>query len=1193
MDIQKFIKHLPNFYHNWGTNNLYPKSQLFKQVLEQILGMTTDNTMQLLNVAVDCLEPGEVYCEIGCLRGASLIGAMLEHPAVMAYVVDDFSEFDPDSNNLEILGENLANFKLEEQVYFCQQDYEEFFSELVEVGIEDKIGVYHYDGARDYRSVLLGLMKVVPFLAERALIVVSNSNYAQVKQAVRDFSSCQFHCQELLELSNSWILAWDINQEKSQAVNEKNDKNLGWIDALREEQSKEEKKYINQLDKQAGELLVQNQYTEAEQKYKEILLYERNNSNTWMNLGIIYYLTERYQAAINALNQGREIEPNKAEIYYNLGLVWEKISQLDQAIGDYQKAIELNPEYLNAYNNLGNIYYATGKIKEAESIYHQAIKANPNHFGSYLNLGNILMAKKQWDEAIEIYLKALEINKNNPDILYNIGLAYEKKGDKLVAARYFGRSYYRQGNYEEAFKYLAKVLNEEDDYYYLGFALKRLNREEESLQIFERGIKRYPNNIFLHHVKIETLQMLGDNQGMLAAATEACNTNPDDLSLYIKKQLILPLFYETIEQIEIYRQQFIQGLQNVIERLNFNDDIVKNQGIEATKYVNLFFLSYQGYNDRELHQEYGDLIHKIMAAKYPGWILPMSMPSGENGKIKIGYISESIGSGSVSRWLLGWLKNGDQEKVEIYCYQIGIPGGKDTFRQRIKTYSNYFYYLPNLEAACQQILKDNLHILVYLAIGLEAETTQIAALRLAPIQCSTWGNPVTSGLPTIDYFLSSELMEPANAQEHYTEQLIKLPNIGISYPKPLISEATKKRADFQLRDDKVVYLSCQLTYKYLPQHDRLFPEIALRVPQAQFVFILRSTKFNNSPLSLQAKFKQRLQQAFTKVGLNSEDYCIILPGQDWESYTSLLQIADVFLDTLSFSGGHTTFEAVASNLPIVTSPGELMRARQSSGILQMLGVTDTIAQNEAEYIDIAVRLGLDEGRRKEISQRMSWRHDYLFEDKTCVRGLEEFYQQVVQEKLAAQTTATSKLFESGKKSVLHVGCGPYRSNALPEIFRTDEWQEIRLDINPEVRPDIIGTITDLSAVPNESVDAVFSSHNLEHIYNYEVPQALGEFKRVLKLGGLILIVVPDMQAAAKLVVEGDMEEKPLYQSPAGPVPALWMFYGMGTNIPGIPYMAHKTGFTAKSLRLKLFEAGFCDVEIKRKSFEIVAKGYKQ
>ena len=95
---------------------------------------------------------------------------------------------------------------------------------------------------------------------------------------------------------------------------------------------------------------------------------------------------------------------------------------------------------------------------------------------------------------------------------------------------------------------------------------------------------------------------------------------------------------------------------------------------------------------------------------------------------------------------------------------------------------------------------------MYPEIGMNAPTMQMAALRLAPVQCTAWGHPVTTGLPTIDYFLSSELMEAENAQDHYSEKLIRLPNIGVSYPKPYIPSLSKTRADYQLPEDAILYL---------------------------------------------------------------------------------------------------------------------------------------------------------------------------------------------------------------------------------------------------------------------------------------------------------------------------------------------------------------------------------------------------
>jgi ubiquinone/menaquinone biosynthesis C-methylase UbiE len=165
------------------------------------------------------------------------------------------------------------------------------------------------------------------------------------------------------------------------------------------------------------------------------------------------------------------------------------------------------------------------------------------------------------------------------------------------------------------------------------------------------------------------------------------------------------------------------------------------------------------------------------------------------------------------------------------------------------------------------------------------------------------------------------------------------------------------------------------------------------------------------------------------------------------------------------------------------------------------------------------------------------------------------------------------------KTVLHVGCGAKHAHKLHQVFQTPEWQEVRLDIDPSVQPDIVGTITDMSIVETASVDAVWSSHNLEHLYSHEVPVALREFHRVIKPGGFALVTMPDLQQVAAFVAQGRLEDV-LYQSPAGPISAIDVIYGHRASVEkGNHFMAHKTGFTAQSLGQKLFAAGFPKVQV--------------
>ena len=163
------------------------------------------------------------------------------------------------------------------------------------------------------------------------------------------------------------------------------------------------------------------------------------------------------------------------------------------------------------------------------------------------------------------------------------------------------------------------------------------------------------------------------------------------------------------------------------------------------------------------------------------------------------------------------------------------------------------------------------------------------------------------------------------------------------------------------------------------------------------------------------------------------------------------------------------------------------------------------------------------------------------------------------------------------KSLLHVGCGPKRKDRTTAGFRSADWQEIRLDIDPSVQPDVTGTMTDMGAVSTGSVDAVFSSHNIEHLYPHEVPLALKEFLRVLKDDGFAVITCPDLQSVCALVADDKLTEA-AYQSPAGPIAPLDILYGHRPPMArGNLYMAHRCGFTRRVLDHTLRAAGFAVV----------------
>jgi SAM-dependent methyltransferase len=179
-----------------------------------------------------------------------------------------------------------------------------------------------------------------------------------------------------------------------------------------------------------------------------------------------------------------------------------------------------------------------------------------------------------------------------------------------------------------------------------------------------------------------------------------------------------------------------------------------------------------------------------------------------------------------------------------------------------------------------------------------------------------------------------------------------------------------------------------------------------------------------------------------------------------------------------------------------------------------------------------------------------------------------------------------------RKIVLHVGCGPRTAGQLPPQFDVDNWREVRLDIDKDAKPDIVASITDMRKVASESVTAVWSSHNIEHLCSSDVEAALKEFYRVLLPGGVAFIQVPDIQAVAEEIVKGNFESA-AYESPAGPVCPIDMLYGYRKFVDsGCVFQQHKTGFTADSLRQKLENAGFNQIEVERHPWSLLARAHR-
>ncbi len=748
---------------------------------------------------------------------------------------------------------------------------------------------------------------------------------------------------------------------------------------------------IKQLYAEALALEQVGYFEEAKVKYQEILDLNPNQVEGWYGLSRVYYDLDQYQDGLVALECGLELDGTQGCYYYQLGLIWEKLGNITEAILAYQKGIELDPEAIEGCLKLGDLWSESGEWEAAELYYRKAIERQPNTGKGYLKLGNLFLGQNRVKKAIAIYETGLTVASYDADLLYQMALALTVNQNYQQANLYFGLAAESQERYETAIQFYQKVLQTHrktvEIYFKLGNCYQTLDHWEEAVNIYEQGLQQFPDELELYLALILAWQNLGETQIALQIAKQAVNRFSDQISVKWVEQSLLPILYDEFEEIATYRGHFTRKLTQLIQETDLENLEVRQQALKAIGRGTYFYLQYQGYDDLELQQQSGTWVHQVMKANYPEWTKPLALrPFKENKKIKIGYISPHLTWHTVGLVFLGWLRNCEHNQFEIYCYFTGEKA--DSITNLFKLYSDYFYHInSNLETIVKQILANELDIIVFLDIGMCPQMTQIAGLRLAPTQCVAWGHPVTTGLPTIDYFISAEFLEPLNAKTHYSETLICLPNLGINYHQPILPEVIKSRSEFGLKIDSILYLSCQSLFKYLPDFDYILVKIAQQVKSVQFVFIAHWNK------AITDKFKQRLKRTFAQNYLNSEDYFIILPRLAREDYLQLNLLADMGLDSIQFTGFLTSLDSLSCGLPLVTCEGKWMRSRQSAGILKRLGITEIIAQNQEEYIKIAVKLGLNPEWRLMIREKIKQNQHKLYEDISCVKALEKFYQQ--------------------------------------------------------------------------------------------------------------------------------------------------------------------------------------------------------
>lgn len=543
--------------------------------------------------------------------------------------------------------------------------------------------------------------------------------------------------------------------------------------------------------------------------------------------------------------------------------------------------------------------------------------------------------------------------------------------------------------------------------------------------------------------------------------------------------------------------------------------------------------------------------------------------------LRIGYVSADFCQHTVGLFVKEALKTHEPARVQVFAYSAGQVNDWVTDEIRAACQFREISTLNDCQLA-QQIREDRIDVLVDLSGHTAGSRLTVFAYRPAPVQVSWLGYFATTGLGCLDAVLLDKWHAPPGTDTQFVEPILRLPSRFCYTPVPWMPAVAPAPI---FKNGYATFGCFNNTAKLNPAVFDLWAQILAQVPASRLVLKWRT--FNDDV------FRHKITQAFVDRGIAAGR--IELRGPSFhagllEEYADI----DIALDPFPFTGGLTSCEALWRGVPVITWPQSRVVSRQTFAFLSQIGLPELAAKDAGDYVRIAAKLAKDKDRlldlRSGLHQRMQ--ASPLMDVAGFARNLEDALINLYRRIEAADGR---NVMNPAPKILLNVGAGHPDSGArIPTAFQSPEWKEVRLDIDPANQPDVIGTMLDMSAVADGSVDAIYSSHTIEHLYPNEIPQAMQEFLRVLKTEGYAVITCPDLQAAAELIVQ-DKLMGVAYNSPAGPVTPFDIVYShrifTGRDKP---YMAHHCGFTLSVLSGTLRSNGFASVAGKRRpqSFDL-------
>ncbi|OAN54668.1 hypothetical protein A6A04_12140 [Paramagnetospirillum marisnigri] len=703
--------------------------------------------------------------------------------------------------------------------------------------------------------------------------------------------------------------------------------------------------------------------------------------------------------AESLLRSASEGRPSDVRLAFELGALQHEADKRTDAELAYGRALAADPLHPGAMLNLASLLVDSGRHQEAERILTPALTRPTKALSAAMELllalrsqygGDLLPVwaaladtdpsrSDAWtqlaaaarghrpDEALRCFINAVAAAPYDCQMHCNLGIGYMDLGRLAEATDAFVNALALDPENADALGKLAMALDAAN-------TSQNLDRVQQCIGLYLRALELEPDST----TTLFNLASAYKRGGMIEEARDCCRRaeaieGPSGYGL--RALMLAPRVYPSVQAMLEYRGNLEDGL----DRLRAEGVVIRDP--LATVGETGFGLGYHNFNDVEIQQHlarfYLDSVPGLDAVA-PHCARPRRRGKGQ--KIRLGVVGSYLHNRTLDNLNEGLIRNLSRDRFELVFFR---PGGvADSRSDAMDQLADKVRYLSNnLDGARQAVMEEELDALFYFEIGMVGLTYFLAFSRLAPVQCVTWGHPDTTGIPNMDYFLSSSLLEPDGAEAHYSETLIRLAHLPTCYPRPPVDEAPGDRTRLGLPDDAHIYVCPQNLMKFHPDFDVAVARILTQDPDG-WLYITTSAMEAWRP-ALQLRLAKACGEAVAQ-------RIVFLPQMSRLDFMSLLKVADVNLDPFHFSGGNSTHEALALGSPVVTLPGDYMRGRVSLGLYRRMGFEDLVARDVDDYVDKALRLARDADWRESVRATIRERSVILFDNVAMVREFEDF-----------------------------------------------------------------------------------------------------------------------------------------------------------------------------------------------------------